>query len=370
MGSGSPTPTLLIYSIISPVSATMRLLVLVLIIGLVSSMPKKDNRPKGQGKGKADPGTIIRCMAENWGDSEKPNNAQIRNCTRCFKNIRNSKDPLAKAKECTTNFLPTLNEVCDTQIAALTNIKDEEKVREVLECFDTTLETRNNQRCLDESKSTDATEKLTQSTMCVLDSWKFAMAYVKKASRRKGRKQEKEHAKKGKAVMMELLTKAHCDLANGEDTPNSKTCFICFQDIKEAREAAKRQGNGRKGKKGKMSPEILAALTKCSSENLSPRYDHCPAMMEDKTANKKDTHKCFMEVLISNEVSKCTNEDSSDPITNDDPITTDVLTSVMECGKINIIEWVKKNSPEVAEKIEAFLDEDEEDDEDDDEMKG
>jgi len=118
-------------------------------------------------------------------------------------------------------------------------------------------------------------------------------------------------------------------------------------------------------KKGKMSPEILAALTTCSSENLSPRYDHCTAMMEDKTANKKDTHKCFMEVLISNEVSKCTSEDSSDSIT------TDVLTSVMDCGKKNILEWVKRNSPEVAEKIEAFLDDDEdEDDEDDDEMKG
>jgi len=369
MGSGSPTPTLLRSSIISPDSSNMRILVLIMAIGLVSSMPRKDNGPRGHRKGKADPGTIIRCMAENWGDSEKPNNAKIRNCTRCFKNIKRSKDPLAKAKECTTKFLPTLNEVCDTQIAALTNIKDEEKVREVLECFDTTLETRNNQRCLDESKSTDATEKLTQSTMCVLDSWKFAMAYVKKASRRKGRKgrkQEKEHEKKGKAVMMELLTKAHCDLANGEGTANTETCFTCFQDIKQAREDAKKQGKGRKGRKGKMSPEILAALTTCSSENLSPRYDHCTAMMEDKTANKKDTHKCFMEVLVSNEVSKCNSEDSSDSIT------TDVLSSVMDCGKKNILEWVKKNSPEVAEKIEAFLDDDDddEDDEDDDEMKG
>jgi hypothetical protein len=350
----------------------MKLLVLILAAELVSSMPQKDSGPRGQRKGKADPGTIIRCMAENWGHSEKPNNAQIRNCTKCFKNIKKSSDPLAKAKQCTTNFLPTLNEACDTQIAALTNIKDEEKVREIVECFDTTLETRNNQRCLDESKSTNTTEKLTQSTMCVLDSWKFAMAYVKKANRRKGRKgrkQEKEHAKKGKAVMMELLTKAHCDLANGEGTANTETCFTCFQDIKQAREDAKKLGNGRKGRKGKMSPEILAALTTCSSENLRDRYSHCTAMMGDKTANKKDTHKCFMEVLISNEVSKCTSEDSSDAIT------TDVLSSVMDCGKKNILEWVKKNSPEVAEKIEAFLDdddddEDDEDDEDDDEMKG
>ena len=56
----------------------------------------------------------------------------------------------------------------------------------VLKCFDETLEKENNDRCIKESQSTDITEKLTDSSLCVLESWKYGMAYVKNATRGQG----------------------------------------------------------------------------------------------------------------------------------------------------------------------------------------
>merc|ERR1711892_679402 len=57
---------------------TMKLLVLILLAGLVSSMPRKGSRPNSQKEDKEDPSTIIRCMAENWQQGEE----QIQACPR------------------------------------------------------------------------------------------------------------------------------------------------------------------------------------------------------------------------------------------------------------------------------------------------
>ena len=58
----------------------------------------------------------------------------------------------------------------------------------VLQCFDETLEKANNDRCLKESQSTDVAGKLTDGSMCVMDSWKYGMAYVKNTTMDKGEK--------------------------------------------------------------------------------------------------------------------------------------------------------------------------------------
>jgi hypothetical protein len=72
---------------------------------------------------------------------------------------------------------------CATQIAA---IKDEETGGAVIQCFDETLQKANNDRCLQESQSTDVAGKLTDGSMCVMASWKYGMAYVKNATMSEG----------------------------------------------------------------------------------------------------------------------------------------------------------------------------------------
>ena len=65
----------------------------------------------------------------------------------------------------------------------------------ILQCFDNTLEKGNNERCLAQSASSDVTGKLTEGAMCVLESWKYGMEYVKNSTKGQG----------GKGVIRALL---------------------------------------------------------------------------------------------------------------------------------------------------------------------
>ena len=47
-----------------------------------------------------------------------------------------------------------------------------------------------------------------------------------------------------------------------------------------------------------MSPEMVSALTTCSEQHLNPKYARCTIMMKDTTTDKKETHKCYMTVLV------------------------------------------------------------------------
>jgi len=257
-----------------------------------------------------------------------------------------------------SEFLKMENEACATEISALKSFKEAEKGMAVIECFDATLEKENNERCLKESKSTDVAEKLTDGSMCVLDSWKYGIAYVKNATRGQGGKGKKPRAgKKGKKMkkeVMKLITKAHCNLASQGDDTKSTVCLQCFSAAVKL--GKKRKGKGGRGKK-EMSPEMVSAMTTCSEQYLNPKYAECTTMMKDSTADKKETHKCYMKILVNNLVIKCSEGVSE--------ATSDTLSSVMECGKEATIDWVKENaSAEVAEKIEDFLDEEEDEDED------
>merc|ERR1712025_861868 len=364
MGSEKPSFTLLVSS-----TAAMKFVVLILLVGLVSSMPKKDKRPnKGPKKGKEDPSIMMRCLAENWKNEDGTkgiNEEKIQQCRDCFKGVEGSNDALAEAKKCVSNWLPEEEKACTAELAALKSFEGEEKGKAVLECFDSALEKLNNEECLKEASNTDTDEKLTDAAMCVIDSWKYGMHYVKKATMGKGGKGKGKRPRKGqkggkKGMVMKLLTKAHCDLSSKGDDAESSKCFKCFgAAIKQGR------GKGRQNKK-EMNPKILSAISKCSEEVVSENYKDCNSMMMDSTVDKRETHKCYLRILINNEVKKCTEEES---ITS---ATTDSLSKVMDCGKDNAIEWVKNNaSPKVAEKITEFLDDDDDDsDDDDDDMQG
>merc|ERR1711936_160688 len=369
--SGKPTFTLLVVS--TSDSTAMKLLVLTLVVGLVSSLPRKDRKPneskkEREEKEKEDPSIIIRCLAENWkyeDGTEGINEKAIQECRDCFKGIGESEDSLSNAKACVAEHLPEEHESCTSEIDAFQSWEDKEKGKDVIKCFDDTLERMNNEECLNQaSNNEDVGEKLTDATMCVMKSWKYGMAYVKKAMMGKGGKGKGKRPRKGKkrerkggkkAMMMKLLTKAHCDLESEGDATQSSACFKCF-----ATAVKNNMGKGSRGKK-EMSPDMASALADCGDTYLKNRYLECNTLMRGSEADKKETHKCYTRVLIKNEVGKCSGGIGGD-ITHED------LTKVLECGKKNVKEWVKKNaSPKVAKEVADFLDDD---DEDDDDMEG
>jgi len=330
----------------------MKLLVVLLLAGLVVAMPRKGNRPNKPKQD--DPGMIIRCMAENWNGGE----SQIKACRKCFRQVGNplSEKGLPKAKACTSQYLPIEDKACATKIAALT-VGDEQKGEDVIKCFDDSLEKANNDRCLKESQSTDVVDKLTDGSMCVIDSWKYGMDYLKNVTRSergkgKGKRPGKGKGKGGKKMVGKMLLKAHCNLASGGDQSKTQDCETCFVT---AIKLGKGKGKGGKGKK-ELSPEMKAALTTCSEEHLTPKYDHCTAMFKDSSSDKKVTEKCYMKVLIKDVVSRCSAGVAE--------ATADTLTTVMECGRKATIEWVKNNASEkVAEQIGNFLEDDDDEDE-------
>jgi len=354
----------------------MKLLVLTLVVGLVSSLPSKDRTPtepkEDMGEnGKEDPSIIMRCLAENWKNedgTEGINESAIQKCRECFKGVGGPEDSnsLPKAKECVAKHLPFEHGNCTSEIDAFQRWDDKEKGEEVIECFDDTLEDMNNAECLKQaSDAQDVDEKLTDATMCVMESWKYGMAYVKKEMMGKGGKGKGKRPRKGKkrgkkgakkAMVMKMLTKAHCDLESEGDATKSSACFKCF-----AKAVKNNMGKGARGKK-EMSPEMSSALADCGDTYLKNRYSKCNEMMKTSDADKKETHKCYMRVLIKNEVGKCSGD-----IAEVEDITSETLGEILDCGKKNVMEWVKKKNPKIAKKIADFLDDD---DEDDDDMEG
>ena len=81
---------------------------------------------------------------------------------------------------------------------------------------------------------------------------------------------------------------------------------------------------------------MMTKITDCSEQHLSPLYDSCTEMMKSQTADKGETFKCYQRVLLSNLVSGCSEGISE--------ATTDSLDTVMDCGKEQVMEFVKENA--------------------------
>jgi len=319
-----------------------------------------------KGKGGEDKGTIIRCMAENWKEGE----AQIQACRDCFKAIGGdylSETGLAAAKECTASYLPMENEACASEIAAVT-AGNAEQLGDIIECFDETLETKNYERCLNDAQGTSE-EKLTSGALCVLESWKYGMEYVKNATRGaggrpggrgrgrgRGRRPRGRggRGKKGKGMkkkmMMKMLTIAHCDAANPDDDTKQDQCEQCFKDaVKSVRRP--------RANKAAMKTALIA----CSEEHLSSLYSDCTALAKQEDADKEQVFNCYIKVLVNNTVKQCSTEKG---ITE---ATAETLDAMMECGKERVGELVKENaSPEALEKIGNMLGMEDDDDSDED----
>merc|ERR1719328_853751 len=312
-----------------------------------------------RGKGGEDKGTIIRCMAENWKSGE----AQIQACRDCFKAIGGdylSETGLAAAKECTASYLPMENEACATEIAAVT-AGNTEQLEDIIECFDETLETKNYERCLNDAQGTSE-EKLTDGALCVLESWKFGMEYVKNATKgqggrgpraRPGSRRPRARGGRGKGgkkgMMMKMLSKAHCQNANPEDETKQGECNKCFKDAVK--------NNMKKG----AAPDkaaMMTDMTACADQFLASKYAACNAMMSSGQSEKEEVMGCYIKVLVGSLVEKCSKD-----ITE---AAAETLDEVMECGQEKVKEFVMENAgPKALKMIGNMLgDKDDESDED------
>ena len=104
---------------------------------------------------------------------------------------------------------------------------------------------------------------------------------------------------------------------------SSAECQKCFK---------KAVKNNRRQSKADMK----AAMVDCSEKHLAPLYDKCTTMMKSESSDKGDTFKCYQRVLLSNLVSECSEGISE--------ATTDSLDTVMDCGKEQVMEFVKENA--------------------------
>merc|ERR1712013_838842 len=297
-------------------STTMKAFIVLSLAATALALPGRGGRRQGGNKGnkgaqkkdKMDPGNILRCAAENFG-----NNQTIKECLECFSAEMDfgSQGGLDAAKACASQFWPKGVAACGTEISAMAP-GNMEALETLVECFDDRLEKENAERCLAEATSTELQGQMTEATMCILDSWKWANGVVK--------------------------------AVNGK---------------------GKRQRGGRRGGRGKRAakekdPAILAAITSCSRTHLSPLYDDCTAIMEAGT-DMKAAHKCYSKVLLGNVVSECIDEKS---VSTADA---DSLNTVVECGVENVFEWLEEKNPKAAKALGSMLKKLGGDDDDDDE---
>jgi len=352
----------------------MKAFIVLSLAATALALPGRGGRRQGGNKGaqkkdKMDPGNILRCAAENFG-----NNQTIKECLECFSAEMDfsSQGGLDAAKACASQFWPKGVAACGTEISAMAP-GNMEALETVVECFDDRLEKENAERCLGEATSTELQGQMTEATMCILDSWKWAMGVVKavngKGKRQRGGRGRGRGKGKGKAMkkmMMKTLVDAHCDHASNGDATKDAACEKCFAEAVPSKSLTGKGGRGgRRGGRGKRAakekdPAILAAITSCSRTHLSPLYDDCTAIMEAGT-DMKAAHKCYSKVLLGNVVSECIDEKS---VSTADA---DSLNTVVECGVENVFEWLEEKNPKAAKALGSMLKKLGGDDDDDDE---
>merc|ERR1712226_1147007 len=150
-------------------STTMKAFIVLSLAATALAVPARGGRRQGgknaQKKERIDPGNILRCTAENFG-----NNQTIKDCIDCFSTEMDfsSQTGLDAAKACATQYWPKGVAACGTEISAMVP-GNMETLEAVVGCFDDRLEKENAERCLGEATSTEVDAKMTEATMCILD---------------------------------------------------------------------------------------------------------------------------------------------------------------------------------------------------------
>jgi len=335
----------------------MKAFILLSLSATALAVPARGGRRQGGNKKeKVDPGNILRCTAENFG-----NNQTIKSCIECFSAEMDftRQSGLDAAKTCATQYWPKGVAACGTEISAMAP-GNMETLEAVVGCFDDRLEKENAERCLGEATSTELQGQMTEATMCILDSWKWAMGVVKSVNgggkRPRGGRRGGKGRGKGKGMkkeIMKTLVAAHCEHASKGDATKEAACEQCFKDAVPRKSLTGKGGRGGRGGRGKRAakekdPAIMAAITACSKNHLAPDYDECTKIMEAGT-DMKAAHKCYQKVLLGNVVSECIEEE------NVSTADADSLNSVVECGVENVFEWLQEKNPKAAKMLGGLL---------------
>merc|ERR550539_696539 len=324
----------------------MKAFIVLSLAATALAVPARGGRRQGgKKKERINPGNILRCTAENFG-----NNQTIKDCIDCFSAEMDfsSQAGLDAAKACATQYWPKGVAACGTEISAMVP-GNMETLEAVVGCFDDRLEKENAERRLGEATSTEVDAKMTEATMCILDSWKWAMGVVKAVNgagkkggrggrgRGRGRGRGKGKGKGMKKMIMNTLMQAHCEHASNGDATKNAACEQCFKDAVPSKPLTGKGGRGGRGgrRRGKRAakekdPAILAAITACS------------------------------KILLGNVVSDCIDEE------NVSTADADSLNEVVECGVKNVFEWLEEKNPKAAKMVGKFLKKMGADDDDDD----
>ena len=142
---------------------------------------------------------------------------------------------------------------------------------------------------------------------------------------------------------MKMLMVAHCETANDNDerfvilglSPDD-TCLPVTCYLASSAECQKCFKKAVKNNRRQSKADMKAAMVDCSEKHLSPLYNKCTDMMKSEASDKGATFKCYQRVLLSNLVSGCSQGISE--------ATTESLDTVMECGKEQVMDFVKENA--------------------------
>merc|ERR1712226_1297722 len=124
-------------------STTMKAFIVLSLAATALAVPARGGRRQGgknaQKKERIDPGNILRCTAENFG-----NNQTIKDCIDCFSTEMDfsSQTGLDAAKACATQYWPKGVAACGTEISAMVP-GNMETLEAVVGCFDDRLEKEN-----------------------------------------------------------------------------------------------------------------------------------------------------------------------------------------------------------------------------------
>merc|ERR1719376_81087 len=94
----------------------MKAFILLSLAATALAVPARGGRRQGGNNKKVDPGNILRCTAENFG-----NNQTIAECIKCFSAEMDfsSQTGLDAAKACATQYWPKGVAACGTEISAM-----------------------------------------------------------------------------------------------------------------------------------------------------------------------------------------------------------------------------------------------------------
>merc|ERR1712002_892 len=337
--------------------SNMKFLIISCFVAASLARPSGPDHQKEEEHG--DKFVVRACLTENWKEDAdfKQNMDNVMTCIKCFTKIEDyeSQSGVDSAKACVSQHLPWEQEACQSELDALT-ADNEESGEAVIECMEDWQYMALSEWCLGRSESTESLEKLTDGTMCILESIKNVTLFSNYVNHMDGRRQPKKFKKLQNGggrknnplknyVMHKLLPAATCEAANMDDQARLDECKQCFESVTKENHKTK--------------------VYECTSDFLMPYYQECEESMNSLNENsskeeKKDVKKCFFRGVIKSVVMR---------VSPDTEATPENLLETFEEGHDFVIDWVQNNArPEFAKKIIKFLDDDDEDEfEDDDE---